>query len=301
MAESTTPTAVLVEHHDTTDEQLHRLAGAFLAGFPSASTRRTYEQGLRQWFTFCRAHGIDPLAARRVHVELWLRHLEDTGRSSGTRAVRFTAIQSLYQWCIEEDITTYSPCARVRPPRPSKTPQPAMDQVELHRFVRAAKEDPPYFNAALLTILFCCLRVSAACNANVSDLSYDGWIAKLTVTEKGGKTLTKVVPPIAITAIEEALAGRTSGPLFLNSNGDRMRPNSITLAVNRVARRAGIDKHLSPHSLRRTAIQEAFRRDVAPRLIQEWAGHSKLETTVGYDTSAHSDTQSPGFVIMAAA
>ena len=52
-------------------------AGAFLAGFKSTQTRRSYRRDLDCWFTFCASHALHPYRElRRIHVEVYLRQLE---------------------------------------------------------------------------------------------------------------------------------------------------------------------------------------------------------------------------------
>ena len=55
------------------------LASAWLAGYSSPRTRRTYRAMIRSWLEWCLAHDLDPLAARRAHIELWQRGLEQHG------------------------------------------------------------------------------------------------------------------------------------------------------------------------------------------------------------------------------
>jgi hypothetical protein len=72
-AESTVVADVTVTVLDPAFElRLHRLTGAFLAGYRNANTRSSYLQQLHRWFAWCTAYQIDPLAVERTHVELYL-------------------------------------------------------------------------------------------------------------------------------------------------------------------------------------------------------------------------------------
>lgn len=295
-------TAVLVEHTPigTTDDQLHRLAGAFLASFSSPATRQTYGNGLRDWFTFARANDLDPLQVRRTHIELWLRHLEGRQLADATRATKYSAVQSFYVWCVDEEIIPATPCHRVKAPKRILTPQPAMTESQLHRFLDTAKDLGGYPYAILAAMSLCALRISEACGTNVSDLTVVDWVARLSIVGKGNKPAVLVVPPQAMAAIQDALQGREIGPLFLNQSGNRMRRPNVANIIKKVCIEAGIPR-MTPHSLRRTAIQVAFHRGVSQREIQRWVRHANGSTTERYDTRERSDAQSPGFVIQAAA
>ena len=69
---------------DTDDEDWHAArhwAGAFLAGFRSAQTRKSYRRDLHCWFAFCTTHRLHPVhGVRRTQVEPYLRHLEALSR-----------------------------------------------------------------------------------------------------------------------------------------------------------------------------------------------------------------------------
>lgn len=58
------------------DPDAVRLAGAFLAGYTSAATRRAYRVDLRYWFAFCRRRLHPYRGIRRTHLELYRRELE---------------------------------------------------------------------------------------------------------------------------------------------------------------------------------------------------------------------------------
>jgi site-specific recombinase XerD len=65
-----------------------RWAGAFLAGFKSPETRRSYRRDLDCWFAFCAAHDVHPYRGlRRTHVEVYLRETRSTGAGPSERDV----------------------------------------------------------------------------------------------------------------------------------------------------------------------------------------------------------------------
>lgn len=53
-----------------------RLVAAFLVAYPPHSSR-AYFGDLKAWYGWCAAAGVHPLAARRHHVDTWVRHLRD--------------------------------------------------------------------------------------------------------------------------------------------------------------------------------------------------------------------------------
>src|SRR3712207_3892883 len=82
-----------------------------------ASTQRTYATYLPRWSRWCAGRRIDPLAARRADVELWLRTVADSGLSRASVAAHYDAVASIYRLAYEEELVSASPCARVTRPK----------------------------------------------------------------------------------------------------------------------------------------------------------------------------------------
>src|SRR5215213_9100268 len=81
------------------------------------STQRTYATYLPRWRKWCADRGIDPLAARRADVELWLRSVADTGLSRASVAAHYDAVASIYRLAYDEDLIDHNPCARITRPK----------------------------------------------------------------------------------------------------------------------------------------------------------------------------------------
>ena len=82
---------------------------------------------------------------------------------------------------------------------------------------------------------------------------------------------------------------RTAGPIFLMAGTQvRMNRHAATRVVRRCAHRAGIDKKISPHSLRHAFITAALDAGVPLRDVQEAASHADPRTTMRYDRARRS-------------
>jgi hypothetical protein len=113
---SVSPTA-----HDR-DESI-TCAEAFIAGFRSPDTPRTYRRDLQCWLTFCLDQNVHPYTSvRRTHVEAYLCQLEQhrPPLANGTLRRRISTLSSWFTWLEDEDISVGNPAARVR--RPVVTP-----------------------------------------------------------------------------------------------------------------------------------------------------------------------------------
>jgi integrase/recombinase XerD len=92
------------------------LAAWWLSRF-KPSRQLTYAIYLPRWSSWCADSRIDPLAARRADVELWLRAVADSGLSRASVAAHHDTVASIYRLAHEEELVTTNPCARVTRPK----------------------------------------------------------------------------------------------------------------------------------------------------------------------------------------
>lgn len=114
---------------------------------------------------------------------------------------------------------------------------------------------------------------------------------------KGDKPRRVELPPRVAHAVGGAAAGRQVGPLILNDAGNRITKPNLRYRVEAVAAAAGIDKHLSPHCLRRSFIQLALDAGAPTRDVQLQVGHADSSTTATYDRSALAPGKSPAYAV----
>ncbi len=131
------------------------------------------------------------------------------------------------------------------------------------------------------------LRVSEAVGLRIEELRLDS--AALRVTGKRGKTRVVPIPSLTMPWIEQylkrgrpALARQPISSLFLGSRGGPMSRQSAgwVLEKHRVA--AGIESHVSPHTLRHTYAVHLLKGGADLRAVQELLGHSSIATTQVY-------------------
>jgi integrase/recombinase XerD len=79
------------------------------------------------------------------------------------------------------------------------------------------------------------------------------------------------------------LAGAASGPaLFLNRRGGRLTRQGATQILKRAAHVAGVDKRVTPHTLRHSFATHLLEGGADVRVVQELLGHATLSTTQIY-------------------
>lgn len=287
----------LVERHELArpDDQVTRATAGWLLSFASEHTRRAYRADLQRWGQFCADHDIDPLAATRGHVDAWARLMQQDGAAPRTVARRIAAMASWYGYLTDEGVIASSPVEHVRrPPISQDGETPGLNREELRRLLAAAEGSltpAGRRNHALLILLaYTGLRINEALSRDVEDLSYNRGHRTMQITRKGGTTARTVLSPPVAAAVDEYLAGRTTGPIFLTATGKRMKQPEAWRVIRRLAHRAGLESAgaLSPHSLRVAFITGAREAGVPLEDVQDAAGHADPRTTRRYDRGRHS-------------
>jgi len=162
-----------------------------------------------------------------------------------------------------------------------------LDREEAVRFLAAAEAASARDHALACLLTLNGLRVSEACAADIADLGVERAHRVLDVVGKGDQRTLVPLAPRTVRAIDAALGGRADGPLLVSNTGGRLDRHDAARIVARLARRAGLAKHISPHSLRHTMVTLALDAGVSLRDVQDAARHADPRTTRRYDRARH--------------
>jgi integrase/recombinase XerD len=143
---------------------------------------------------------------------------------------------------------------------------------------------------ALLEMLYATgARVSEAVGLNVDDVMDDSEIVRL--VGKGSKQRVVPVGSYAREAVDAYLVrarpvlsarGRATPGLFLGQRGQRLSRQGAWLVIQSVARRAGLESHVSPHTFRHSFATHLLQGGADVRVVQDLLGHSSVATTQLY-------------------
>lgn len=277
-----TPYALEAPAAPLVDPALMAAAG-FLAGY-SGQTRVGYTIDLKGWWTFCEFNGLAVFDARRPHLELYIRSLEEQGYARSTVARRVSTVATYYRWCFEEELIDRNPAVHVRRPKvDQESTTLGLDRSELGSFLVEAGCSSARDHALACLLGLNGLRVSEACNADIEKMAMERGHRTLLVDRKGGKRVLIPLAPRTSRALDLAIGERAEGPVLLGNDGERLDRYGAYRIVKRLARRAGIAHRISPHSLRHAFITAALDAGVPLRDVQEAASHADPRTTVRYD------------------
>jgi len=247
--------------------------------------QRTYATHLPRWVTWCAHQGLDPLAARRADVELWLRSVADSDLSRASVAAHYDAVASIFRLAYEEELIDHNPCARISRPKVHRELQrrEVLTVLEYAAFLSAARALGPTHHAIAVLAGMLGLRATEMAGLTVGSLATVRGYVTLTFIGKGDKPARVPVPLPALPAVQAAIEGRISGPLLRTRSGGGMDRRSVHRYV---ARTAGVSRPIGPHALRCTVGTVGLNQGIPLRDIQRLLRHARPETNLAsYDIS----------------
>jgi site-specific recombinase XerD len=292
-------TAVLVRYDDPVVLAERAAVAGFLAGY-TGNTLVSYTTDLRLFATWCAERGIRLLGVKRAHLELFARQMEAEGRMRSTVARRLSTLASFYRYCHVEGVLRRNPAANVRRPKVDHESRTlGLDRNELGALLVQAGLGSARDHALISLLALNGLRISEALGADIAALDMDRGHRTLTILRKGGKHVTIPLALRTARALDLYIGERTVGPIFTTVEGRRMDRSAADRTVKRLARRAGITKRISPHSLRHSFITAALDAGVPLRDVQEAASHADPRTTMRYDRGRQSLDRHATYVVAA--
>jgi site-specific recombinase XerD len=283
--------------------RVSQLVAAWLLGFGSVHTRRSYAGDVARWREFCAEHAIEPLEARRPHVDAWARTLQESGLKPSTVGRRLAAVSSWYGFLVTEQVIAATPTEHVRRPKISDEGEtPGLTRTEMRQLLAAAADHGSARSQALLSLLaHTGLRIGEALSRDVEHVAHDRGHRILRLERKGGRGGRTIVTAPVVRVLEDYLGDRTSGPLFITTTGRRMGQPEAWRMVRRIAARAELDGagEIRPHSLRVAFITGAREAAVPLEDVQDAAGHADPRPTRRYDRGRHSLDRHASYAVTA--
>jgi site-specific recombinase XerD len=250
-------TSVPSDYSEPFTGQLRLAVAAYLARFTGSSRTHTASD-LRCYLSWCTERSLDPLAARRPHLELYIRWMQETRHfKPSTVSRRFSVAAGFYRTCVIDGLLDHSPAEHVRRPAvPAESPTLGFTHLQFEGLLTAGHESQDPCDFALVAMLgLLGLRIFEATGADITDLGEEHDHRVLRVCGKATKVVLIPLPPAVARAIDQATGTRTGGPILLNSRATRMDRHAATRRLRRLAATAGIRAaRAHPHMLRHTFV-----------------------------------------------
>jgi integrase/recombinase XerD len=296
-------TAIPVLVPNVFDDGKFRLAvAAYLARY-KGRTRVQAQADLRIFATWCTEHHLHPLEAKRPHIELYVRWMQEVrGYMPATVSHRLSAVVGFYRICVIDGVLEHSPADYVRRPRvPAESPTLGLSHLQFEAMLAAGRESANPNDFALVCMLgLLGLRIFEATGASIEDLSEVHGHRVLRVRGKGDKIVLVPLPPSVGRALERAIMTRESGPILRSRTGTRMDRHCATRRLRALAASARVTTaRMHPHMLRHTFVTTMLDAGVDLRDVQIAARHADPRTTMRYDRARKNLDRHPNYILAA--
>ena len=255
----------------------------------AAATLSAYRGDLVQFSSWLSIRGSGLEEARRLDVLDFLT--EHAYQPPRTIARRLSALRRFYRYLEREGRIADNPCDRIDAPRLGRPLPDALTEKEVERLIGAPDVDTALGlrDRAMLEVLYATgLRVSELVGLRSEQVNSTQGV--LRVVGKGDKERLVPLGEQAVDWLErffergraEILGAKPSPALFPTGRGRAMTRQAFWYLIKRYARRAGISRDISPHTLRHAFATHLLDHGADLRVVQMLLGHRDISTTQIY-------------------
>ena len=257
----------------------------------SANTLSSYLRDVRQFADYLEYNtDKDIVTADEKTLSDYEASLKAKGKSVSTVARSIASLKNLYSALCIKQIVKSSPASKLVPEKS----KPKLPEILTSREVDLLLEQPRcvdakgYRDKAMLELLYATgIRVSELIDLNMSDINLSAGIIRCHSRNK-----ERFIPmyPAAVKALSDyinlvrpqMIAMPDEQSLFVNVSGERMSRQGFWKLIKHYQKMAGIEKDITPHTLRHSFAAHLLENGADIHAIQEMLGHADISSTQVY-------------------
>ena len=262
----------------------------------SVNTLDAYMRDVDKLLRYLAVEQVDVLDAKLEDLEHFAAFISDLGIGPRSLARILSGVRQFYRFLVIDGYLEVDPTELLESPKqPDHLPEVlSTAEVDLLEQAIDLSKWEGHRNRAIIEVLFSCgLRVSELTNLKLSNLYIEEQYIR--VMGKGSKERLVPISPRALDELNYWFADRNvmkikpgeEDYVFLNRRGHHLTRTMILIMIKRYALDAGIQKTISPHTLRHSFATSLLEGGADLRAIQAMLGHESIGTTEIY---THIDT-----------
>ena len=258
----------------------------------SENTRKAYASDVEKLLGFLADEGIDVRSCTLDDLHRFAASLHDIGISAVSVARILCGVRSFFTFLLQDGYIEADPTELLESPKKPEHLPAVLTLQEVDALEAAIDQSLPEGRRdhAMIEVLYSCgLRVSELCGLQLSDLFLDEGF--LRVTGKGNKQRLVPVSPKAVGELRRWIderrlidirPGEEDYVFVSHRRGRHLSRITVFHNLQVYARQAGIEKNISPHTLRHTFATHLLEGGANLRAIQAMLGHESIATTQLY-------------------
>ena len=255
----------------------------------SENTVDAYMRDLEEFAHFIlRTFDVAPEAVEQRMIERFMEWLYAHQRSSASQARRLSGVKSFYNFLLFEDRVEQLPTEFVSTPKAQRLLPDTLSIGEIDALLATfdITTSKGCRDSAIVEVLYSCgLRVSELTSLRIDNLFFGEGVIR--ITGKGDKQRIVPISSAARDKIQLYMEFRrpksaSEAVVFLNNRGEPLTRVMVFNIIKRAAREAGVEKPISPHTLRHSYATHLLEGGANIRQVQELLGHESISTTEVY-------------------
>jgi len=257
----------------------------------SSNTLAAYRADLVALGRWLAKSHIPLTAATRADLLAFIAARVLAGARPRSMARQLSSFRRFYRQLMREGVVHEDPTAQIAMPRIGRSLPKSLSEAEVESLLLAPVTTDPlgHRDRAMLEVLYATgLRVSELVSLRAAQVNLTQGVVRVL-----GKGNRERLIPLGEEAARwlsgfmrgprgEILLERSTEYLFPTRRGDRMTRQAFWHIIKRYARKAGIDRDLSPHTVRHAFATHLLNHGADLRVVQMLLGHSDLSTTQIY-------------------
>ena len=254
----------------------------------SNETIKNYEYDLNKFIDYLKEKNISSFkSVKSKDIENYLKEINNMNPRSISRNI--TSINNMFIFLLKEKKIENNPCEFIDRPKLSKKLPNTLSLEEVTNILDIPlKTKFDYRNKAMLEILYGSgLRISELISLTLRDVDFENAIIRC--MGKGSKERIVPINDYEMYFLKEYLDRRelflingNNDYLFLNNHGKQMTRQGFFKNLKKLLQEKGIDKNVTPHTLRHSFATHLLSGGADLRSIQMLLGHSDISTTKIY-------------------
>ncbi len=231
------------------------------------------------------------MAAQRGDLLAFMASRVQAGARPRSTARQLSSFRRFYRYLVRDGQLREDPTAQIAMPKVGRSLPRSLTEEEVEALLAAPAVSDPlgHRDRTMLEVLYATgLRVSELVNLKLGQVNLNQGV--LRIVGKGDRERLIPLGEEAVQWIQQFLQGprveilleRQTDYLFPTRRGDRMTRQAFWHIIKRYARKAGVSKDLSPHTLRHAFATHLLNHGADLRVVQMLLGHSDLSTTQIY-------------------